>query len=123
MSNYISYAWYTSKQSGFGGINITEPRKIASIGDVQDITKWLSDEMIKDKYGEKANCVVLSFQEYQSVCSKDSKIQELESELKKRDELLREAVRILEWVSERISINKVEQFLNKPEIRKYRSGE
>ena len=65
MNNYVSYAWFTSKQSGFGGINIVNPENISCIDDVQIISKWLSDEVVKDKYGEKANCVVLTFQKYQ----------------------------------------------------------
>lgn len=68
MSNYISYAWFTSKQNGFGGINITSPKRITSIDDVQGVSKWLSEEVVVDAYGEKASCVVLSFQEYQPDC-------------------------------------------------------
>jgi hypothetical protein len=65
MSNYVSYAWFTSRQSGFGGININIPEKIICIEDVQGISKWLGDEVVKDAYGEKASCVVLNFQPYQ----------------------------------------------------------
>lgn len=65
MSNYISYAFFTGRQSGFGGINIESPKDIKDIYDVQAISKWLGEEVVRDKYGEKASCVVLSFQRYQ----------------------------------------------------------
>jgi hypothetical protein len=65
VSNYVSYAWFTSRCSGYGGINIFNPKDITSIEDVQNISKWLGEEVVKDKYGEKASCVVLSFQKYQ----------------------------------------------------------
>jgi hypothetical protein len=66
VGNYVSYAWYTSRQSGFGGINIFNPKNIENIDDVQAISRWLSEDVVKDKYGEKASCVVLSFQRYQT---------------------------------------------------------
>lgn len=65
MSNYVSYAWFTSRQSGFGGINISVPKDIKNIQDVKKISKWLKEEVVKDDYGERASCVVISFQKYQ----------------------------------------------------------
>ncbi len=63
--NFVSYAWFTKNQSGFGSINITEPENITCIQDTNDIARWLSEEVVKDKYGEKAAVCVLSFQKYQ----------------------------------------------------------
>lgn len=65
MSNFVSYAWYTSRQSGFGCLEVTSPKDISTIQDIQKISKWLGDEVVKDKHGEKASCVVLSFQRFQ----------------------------------------------------------
>lgn len=44
--------------------------------------------------------------------------QHLESELKKRDELLREAILVLDKVSDKVTFDLVEKLLIKPEIKK-----
>lgn len=60
ISYFVSYAFYSEKQSGFGSIHIKLTYKIKSYDDIIGIKKYLDLE-VKDAYGEKCECAVINY--------------------------------------------------------------
>jgi hypothetical protein len=66
LGNFVSYAWFTSTQSGFGCIYMKNPASIKNMDDVKGVNDYITSKLIKDKNYKDAKCVVINFQKFQT---------------------------------------------------------
>lgn len=57
---FVSYNYSSSRQTGFGSIEMNLSIKIKSYKDVKAIIEWLNNS-IKDEYNNKCKCIVLNY--------------------------------------------------------------
>ena len=57
---FVSYAFFSKRQNGFGNVQIKLPCEIGCMSDIVEINNYLSNN-VKDEHGEKVNAVVLNY--------------------------------------------------------------